>query len=198
MKLISCPLVASAACLAAALLPGTAAADAAAAAAPAAQERAPQAAPSGGGRALDDVGQLREITIQGPRAAELAVDNAPVADRAPPALAAVSSDPHPANDSDVTAELAARQMRRYRPRLDACVAAAVRRSDKSAGTVMLAFEIANRRVTHVTVSDDGVHDALLSRCLVDAGGRLSFSLAAARFSWPVTIPLHAAPLTVAR
>jgi hypothetical protein len=150
-----------------------------------------------GGRKLDDPGQLREITMHGPRAVDVAADAGSVATRGPaepadPRASATSASA--VGDDDVTTELAARQMRRYRSRFDGCVAAAQRRSDKATGTVMLAFEIANRRVTHVAVRDDGVHDPALARCLVDAGSRLGFSLASARFAWPVTITPLANPI----
>jgi hypothetical protein len=150
-------------------------------------------AAAGGKSLADDVGQRREIAIVGPSAVAVSNNSVKTEERnvAPPP---VRTDGVAAS-SDVAAELAARQMRRHRAALDACAAAATRRSPTAAGTVTLAFEIAERKVAHVTVSDDGVHDPALAQCLVEAASHFTFSLAAARFVWPVTL---AAPATAAR
>jgi hypothetical protein len=78
-------------------------------------------------------------------------------------------------------------MRRWGAKLEACIAPARQRDARAAGRVTLAFEVADRKVVKVSVSDDGVHDPLFARCLVTAAARLTFALSAARFSHAVTI-----------
>jgi hypothetical protein len=85
------------------------------------------------------------------------------------------------------AELAARQMRRHQRALDGCVAAAHKRAPAAAGSLTLDFDVAERKVKSVAVSEDGVHDAQLAACLTAAARGFTFSLASARFRWPVAL-----------
>ncbi|HEY2746361.1 MAG TPA: hypothetical protein VGL86_17130, partial [Polyangia bacterium] len=92
-----------------------------------------------------------------------------------------------ATSSDLEVELALRQMKRHERALDACVAAARTRAPKRAGNVTLDFDVSDRKVRSVAVSDDSVHDAALAGCLTSAARGFRFSLAAAHFRWPVAV-----------
>ena len=85
------------------------------------------------------------------------------------------------------AELAAHQMKRHQRALDGCLAAAHKRAPAAAGTLTLDFDVSDRKVKSVSVSDDGVHDAQLASCLTSTARSFTFSLAAARFRWPVAL-----------
>jgi type IV secretory pathway VirB10-like protein len=149
--------------------------------APVADDDAAAAAASARARSLvDDVGQRREIVIVAPTPVAVATDDATADEHRVADAPAARADAAPA-------ELAARQMRRHQPALDASAAAAAKRGAHAAGTVTLAFTVADRKVAHVDVADDGVHDPALARCLTAAAARFTFSLAAARFRWPVTL-----------
>ena len=131
-----------------------------------------------------ETGQLRAARVAAP--APVAVDDGPAPshehDVAPPHIAATS-----ATDGDVVAELAAHQMKRHQRALDGCVAAAHKRAPAAAGTLTLDFDVAERKVKSVHVADDSVHDFELARCLTTTARAFSFSLAAARFRWPLAL-----------
>jgi hypothetical protein len=131
-----------------------------------------------------DVGQLRAARIDAPDAVD--VDDGPgVAREHDVALAhTVSAN---ATDGDVQAELAFHQMKRHERALDVCVAAAHRRAPALAGSVTLDFDVSDRKVRSVSVSDDSAHDAALSACLTQAARGFRFALASARFRWPVPL-----------
>jgi len=135
-----------------------------------------------------DVGQRREITIVPPSTVPVDTGGAVSPEHsvaAPPAEAA------PTESGDLVAELAARQLaketRRHQRAIDACLAAAARRTPGAAGTVTLALEIADRKLLNVRVADDDVHDPALTSCLAHTARDFSFSLASAHISWPVTL-----------
>jgi hypothetical protein len=92
-----------------------------------------------------------------------------------------------ATDNDVMAELAAHQMKRHLRALDGCVAAAHKRAPTVAGSVTLDFDVADRKVKSVHVTDDGVHDFQLAACLTNTARSFTFALASARFRWPVPV-----------
>jgi hypothetical protein len=131
-----------------------------------------------------DVGQLRSARVAAPD---------PIAVRSDPAVAREHdvAQPHTvdatATNSDMMAELAARQMKRHQRALDACLAAAHRRAPAAAGSVTLDFDVAERKVKSVVVSDDGVHDFQLDACLTSTARSFTFSLASARFRWPIAL-----------
>ena len=134
--------------------------------------------------APSETGELRDARISAPNAVTVD-DAAPVAhehDVAPPHIATGA-----ATDADVWAELAMHQMKRNQRVLDRCVAAAHKRAPAAVGTVTLDFDVADRKVKSLRLSESGVHDPALSACLTQAARGLTFSLAAARFSWPITL-----------
>ncbi len=135
-------------------------------------------------RAPADVGELRSARVNGPGAVD--VDDGPgVAREHDVALARTSEAV--ATSSELQAELALRQMRRHERALDACVAAAHKRAPAAAGNLTLDFDVSDRKVRSVVVSEDSVRDAALAACLTSAARGFSFSLAAARFRWPVAV-----------
>lgn len=155
-----------------------------AAATPVSHSRTPARAQTGDRRIPADVGQFRAAGVSTPGAVD--VDDGPGIAReheAPPAQTVDAT----ATDSDVEAELALRQMKRHESALDACVAAAHRRAPSLAGSVTLDFAVSNRKVRSVHVSDDSTHDSALAACLTETARGFSFSLASARFRWPVAI-----------
>ncbi len=131
-----------------------------------------------------ETGELRAVRIAPP--APVAVeDRAPVSrehDVAPPPPESAA-----AADGDVMAELARKQMKRHQRALAGCVAAAHKRAPAASGALTLDFDIADRKVKSVTVADDGVHDFELAKCLTTTARAFTFSLAAARFRWPVAL-----------
>ena len=134
-------------------------------------------------RIPSDVGQYRGSSD--PRADAVAADDGPaVREHAPRPAHAVGAT---ATDSDVQAELALHQMKRHERALDACVAAAHRRAPSLAGNITLDFDVSDRKVHSVHVSDDSTHDFTLAACLTETARSFSFSLASARFRWPVSI-----------
>ncbi len=98
-----------------------------------------------------------------------------------------SDGPSNATDSAVLDELIARQMRRNAGGIDACVKDAVRRHPSVSGTVQLAVVVSDKKVQSVHVASDSVHDIDLDACLVKAGLGWKLQLAAATFTWPVTL-----------
>ena len=134
--------------------------------------------------APSDTGELRAVQIAAPGAVDVD-DAAPVADEhAVAPLHAVAAN---ATDGEVMTELAMHQMKRHQQVLDRCVAAAHKRAPAAIGTVTLDFEVADRKVKSVRAAESGVHDQELTSCLTRTARGLSFSLAAARFSWPVVL-----------
>ncbi len=135
-----------------------------------------------------DVGQLRTARVAAPDPVD--VDDGPGVAREH-----AVTEPHEvttaATDSDMMAELAARQLRRETKRhqrlIDGCLAAAHKRAPAAAGTLTLDFDVANRKLKTVRVSDDSVHDLQLAGCLTSAARGFSFSLATAHFRWPVAV-----------
>jgi hypothetical protein len=131
-----------------------------------------------------DVGQLRSARVAAPD---------PVAVRSESAVAREHdvAQPHTvdatATNSDMMAELAARQMKRHQRALDGCLAAAHKRAPAAAGSITLDFDVAERKVKSVVVSDDGVHDFQLDACLTSTARSFTFSLASARFRWPIAL-----------
>jgi hypothetical protein len=132
-----------------------------------------------------ETGQLRAARVATPAAVAVHDSATPSQehDVAPPHTVA----PTAATDNDVVAELAAHQMKRHLRALDGCVAAAHKRAPTVAGTVTLDFDVADRKVKSVRVTDDGVHDFQLASCLTSTASRFTFALASARFRWPVAI-----------
>jgi hypothetical protein len=132
-----------------------------------------------------DVGQLREARMAAPD--PVAVTTAAPAAREhavapPPVVAAAAAD-----DADVTAELAARQMRRQERAFAGCKAAALKRAPAASGAVLLAIDIAERKVQSAHVTEDDVHDPAFAACVTSTAQKLAFSLGAARFAWKITI-----------
>jgi len=131
-----------------------------------------------------ETGQLRSARVAAPN--PVAVD-----DGATPTHEHDVAPPHTvgaiATDNDVIAELAAHQMKRHLRALDSCVAAAHKRAPTMSGSVTLDFDVADRKVKSVRVSDDGVHDFQLAACLTQTARGFTFALASARFHWPVAI-----------
>jgi hypothetical protein len=88
---------------------------------------------------------------------------------------------------DAFQELVARQMRKNQPSIDACLAEAVRRHPTANGTVQLAVVVTDKKVKSVHVQSDTVRDIELDACLVKAGLNWKLQVAAAKFTWPVTL-----------
>jgi len=134
--------------------------------------------------APSDIGELRAVRIDAPMPAAVD-DRAPVAREhaVAPAHAVAST----ATDDDVVAELAAHQMKRHQRALDGCLAAARKRAPAAVGTMTLDFDVADRKVKSVHVSENGVHDPELEKCLTTTARAFTFSLATARFRWPVAL-----------
>lgn len=152
-----------------------------AAPAPAATSAATRA---GDRHAPAETGQLRSARITAPTPVDVD-DGAGVAREhavAPEHAVAVA-----ATDDDVVAELAAHQMKRHQRALDGCLAAAHKRAPGVAGTLALDFDIADRKVKSVRVSENSVHDSELARCLTTTARAFTFSLAAAHFRWPLAL-----------
>ncbi|MCU1281194.1 MAG: hypothetical protein JWM53_4740 [bacterium] len=135
-----------------------------------------------------DVGQLRTARVAAP---------APVAVRSDPAVAREHEVARPhtvdaaATNNDMMAELAAHQLskeaKRHQRAIDGCLGAAHKRAPAAAGSLTLDFDVAERKVKSVVVTSDGVHDAQLAACLTAAARGFTFSLASARFRWPVAL-----------
>jgi hypothetical protein len=135
-----------------------------------------------------DVGQLRSARVAAPD---------PVAVRSEAAVAREHdvAPPHAvdatATNGDMMAELAARQLskeaKRHQRAIDGCLAAAHKRAPAAAGSLTLDFDVAARKVKSVAVSEDDVHDPQLASCLTNTARGFTFSLAAARFRWPVAL-----------
>jgi pimeloyl-ACP methyl ester carboxylesterase len=93
--------------------------------------------------------------------------------------------------SDVIAELAAHQLakeaKHHQRAVDACVAAARKRAPSVAGSLTLDFDIADRKVQSVRVSDDAVHDPALAACVSSVARSFSFAIASAHLRWPVPV-----------
>src|SRR5262245_5772085 len=139
-------------------------------------------APAVDRRLPTDVGQLREARVAPPE--PVAVSTGPAETTRehvvaqPQPIAASAPD-----DDDVTAELAARQMRRHTRAFDGCKAAALKRAPAANGGVTLALAVADRKVQSARVTDDGVHDPAFAACVTSTAQKLPFSLVAARFAW---------------
>ena len=134
--------------------------------------------------APSETGELRAARIAAP--APVAVDDGPSV-TSEHAVAPAHEVASAATDGDVMAELAAKQMKRHQRALAGCTTAAHKRAPGLAGALMLDFEVADRKVKSVHVTDDGVHDFELARCLTTAARAFTFSLASARFRWPVAL-----------
>lgn len=132
-----------------------------------------------------DVGQLREARVAAPDPVAVTAEPASTREHAVAAPAATGASS--ASDGELSAELAARQMRRHARAFDPCKAAALKRAPSATGRLVLALEIADRKVQSVQVSDDGVHDPAFTACVTTAARRLPFALASARFGWEITI-----------
>lgn len=133
-----------------------------------------------------DVGQLREARVAPPD--PVAVSTGPLTtarehDAPPPQPVAVAA----ATDDDVAAELALHQMRRQARVFDGCKSAALKRAPSATGSLVLALAVADRKVQSVRVTDDGVHDPAFTACVTGAAEKLGFALAAARFTWQITV-----------
>jgi hypothetical protein len=150
--------------------------------------RQPTPAPREDWRSPPETGQLRSARVDTPMPAP--VDDGPSVTRehdvAPaPAVAAT------ATDGDVMAELAEHQLvkeaKRHQRAVDACVAAARKRTPSAAGSLTLDFDIADRKVQSVRVSDDAVHDPALATCVSSVARSFSFAIASAHLRWPVAV-----------
>jgi len=133
-----------------------------------------------------DVGQLRAAGVAAPAPRAVAVDDGPSVSREH-AVTLAHTVTSSATDSDLQAELALRQMKRHERALSSCVAALHKRAPAAGGSLTLDFDVSDRKVRSVVVSDDSVHDAALAACLTSAARGFSFSLASARFRWPVAM-----------
>jgi len=135
-------------------------------------------------RTPSETGQLRSARVAAPD--PVAVNDSPAPTRehdvAPPHTVGAT-----ATDSDLVAELAAHQMKRHQRALDGCLAAAHKRAPAAAGSLTLDFDVSDRKVKSVRVSDDSLHDAQLASCLTSTARSFTFSLADARFRWPVAL-----------
>ena len=135
-----------------------------------------------------EVGQLRSAHVAAPDPVALHSDAAVARehDVAPPHTVDAT-----ATNGDMMAELAARQLskeaKRHQRAIDGCLTAAHRRAPAAAGSLTLDFDVVDRKLKSVAVSDDGVHDAQLASCLTSAARAFSFSLSSARFRWPVAL-----------
>ena len=135
-----------------------------------------------------ETGQLRPADVAAPIWAP--VDDGPMVTRehnVPPAYA----DSATAADGDVMAELAAHQLakeaKHHQRAVDACVAAAHKRAPSLAGSLTLDFDVADRKVQSVRVSDDAVHDPALAACVTQVARSFSFAIASAHLRWPVAV-----------
>lgn len=135
-----------------------------------------------------ETGELRSVSVAAPMPAR--VDDGPSVTRehdVAPAHAVAAT----ATDGEVIAELAARQLakeaRRHQRAVDACVASAHKRAPSAAGSLTLDFDVADRKVQSVRVSDDGVHDAALAACVTQVARSFSFAIASAHLRWPVAV-----------
>lgn len=131
-----------------------------------------------------ETGELRAARIAAP--APVAVDDGAGVAREH-AVAPAHAVATTATDDDVVAELAAHQMKRHQRALDGCLAAAHKRAPAAAGTLALELEIADRKVKSVRISESSVHDPELAKCLTTTARAFTFSLAAARFRWPLAL-----------
>jgi hypothetical protein len=139
-------------------------------------------------RMPSDTGRFREASVALPRPVDL--DDGPGLmrehDVAPPHTSGAA-----AVNGDLVAELAARQLdreaKRHRRAIDGCLAAARSRAPAAAGALTIDFAVADRKLESVRVSGDDLHDAELASCLVTTARTFRFSLAAARFRWPVAL-----------
>jgi hypothetical protein len=139
-------------------------------------------------RSPPDTGQLRSADVAAPIWAP--VDDGPMVTRehgVPPAEAISTS----AGDSDVMAELAAHQLakeaKRHQRAIDGCVAAARKRAPSAGGSLTLDFDIADRKVQSLRVTDDAVHDPALAACVSSVARSFSFAVASAHLRWPVAV-----------
>jgi hypothetical protein len=150
---------------------------------------AERAAPATRGQPVDhrapaDVGELRSARYTGPGAVAV---SAPIGSSHEHDVAIAPSTEAAAPDPDVVAELAAHQMKRHERALASCTLAAHKRNPALSGSVTLDFDVADRKVRGVALTDDSVHDAALAACLTSAARGFRFSLAAARFRWPLAV-----------
>ena len=145
----------------------------------------PTAARPAARHAPAETGELRSARIAAPAA--VAVKDAAGVAREHAVAPAQTVAPSAVDADDVVAELAAHQMKRHQRALDGCLAAAHKRTPGVAGTLALDFEIADRKVKSVSVSESSVHDFELAKCLTTAARAFTFSLASARFRWPLTL-----------
>ncbi|HWE31271.1 MAG TPA: hypothetical protein VHB97_24870, partial [Polyangia bacterium] len=127
-------------------------------------------------RLPSETGELRSARVSAPSPGrvDVAAGVAREHDVAPPH--AVSAT---ATDNDVMAELAARQMKRHQRALDICVASAHKRAPTATGSLTLDFDVSDRKVKSVRVTDDGVRDFTLASCVTSVARSFTFSLAAA-------------------
>lgn len=139
-------------------------------------------------RSPPETGQLRSAHIAAPMPAPVDDGRAVAREHdVAPAPAAGAT----ANDSEVMAELATRQLakeaKRHQRAVDGCVAAARKRTPAAAGSLTLDFDIADRKVQSVRVSDDAVHDPALAACVSSVARSFSFAIASAHLRWPVAV-----------
>ena len=140
--------------------------------------------------APSEVGQLRAARMTAPDPVSIDSSGAVAREHevAPPHPVAATAT---ATDGDMLAELAARQLsreaKRHQRAIDGCLAAAHQRAPAAAGSITLDFEVTERKIKSVVISDDGLHDTQLAACLTSAARAFTFSLASARFRWPVAL-----------
>jgi len=139
-------------------------------------------------RSPPETGQLRSADVAAPIWAP--VDDGPMVTRehnVPPAEAVDAT----ATDGDVMAELAAHQLakeaKHHQRAVDGCVAAARKRTPSIAGSFTLEFDVADRKVQSVRVSNDAVHDPALTACVTQVARGFSFAIASAHLRWPVAV-----------
>jgi hypothetical protein len=148
--------------------------------------RAPVAAPAKREVDLSSTGDLRTIQFAVPTATRIVDDAAPAAEHVEVAVEPERSATEPVV-SGVVEELAARQMRRHQASIDACTAAAARRSPSLKGTVALELVIGERKVVYAEIASDTTHDITLEKCLLKTAEGWSFALSHASFTWPVVL-----------
>jgi hypothetical protein len=138
-------------------------------------------------RLPSDTGQFRGASVAAPSPSRVD-DGASVArEHAAPAHAVASS----ANDGELVAELAARQLakeaKRHQRAIDLCLAAAHKRAPTAAGSLTIDFDIADRKLKSVRVTDDRVHDFDLAACVTQVARTFNFALAEAHVRWPIAL-----------
>jgi hypothetical protein len=134
-------------------------------------------------------GTRREASMPAPEVGKVVVTGETRAARVPSALPEQRDEGSASGDAidELVARQVERMMRKNQGSIDACVKEAVRRHPALNGSVRMEVVVADKKVKSLHVSSDTVHDIDLDACLVKAGQGWKLQLAAARFTWPVTL-----------